>query len=69
MPALINDEAMALEMEGYLREMPGDDGVGTIPLRLGSEDFARVTTAVPGVFMFLSGGSRQEGYTVGSHNP
>ena len=69
MPALINDEAMALEMEGYLREMLGDDGVGTIPLRLGSEDFARVTAAVPGVFMFLSGGSRQEGYTTGSHNP
>lgn len=69
MPPLVNDETLTLEMKSYLGEMLPRDRVAEMPTRMGSEDFARMTEMVPGVFLFLSGGSTAEGYTVGSHNP
>lgn len=69
MPPLVNDEKLTLEMKSYLGEMLPRDRVAEMPTRMGSEDFARMTEMVPGVFLFLSGGSAAEGYTVGSHNP
>jgi len=69
MPPLINDETLTLEMKSYMREIFGEDRVDDMPTRMGSEDFSRMASMVPGVFVFLSGGSVEEGYTVGSHNP
>ena len=69
MPPLVNDSAMTREMKSYLREILPPDRVAEMPTRMGSEDFARMTEMVPGVFLFLSGGSTAEGYTVGSHDP
>lgn len=69
MPPLVNDSAMTREMKSYLGEILPPDRVAEMPTRMGSEDFARMTEMVPGVFLFLSGGSTTEGYTVGSHDP
>lgn len=69
MPPLVNDEPLTVEMKSYLREIIPVDKVDEMPTRMGSEDFSRMASMVPGLFIFLSGGSAQEGYTVGSHNP
>ena len=69
LPPLVNDTAMVREMQSYLREILPAEQVQDMPTRMGSEDFAKVTALVPGIFAFLSGGSAAEGYTTGSHNP
>ena len=68
-PPLSNDEAMTEEMLGYLRELLGEDQVVPMPPRLASEDFAEVTTRVPGIFLRLSTGSIEEGYCFAGHHP
>lgn len=69
MPALCNNEALTEEMIGYLKELLGEDGVVPMPARMASEDFAGVTERVPGVFMRLSMGSKEEGYCYDGHHP
>lgn len=69
MPPLVNDEALTLEMKSYMREIFPEGKIDDMPTRMGSEDFAFMTSRVPGMFAFLSGGSVAEGYTVGTHNP
>ncbi len=69
MPATVNDTAMVNEINGYLKQIIPADRIAEMPVRMGSEDFSRYGERIPSVFAFLSGGSRSEGYTVGSHNP
>lgn len=69
MPPLSNDAELAEEMTGYLRELLGEDAVVPMPPRMASEDFAEVTTRVPGIFLRLSMGSREEGYCYDGHHP
>lgn len=69
MPATVNNTEMVNEIKGYLSEILDDDMIKEMPVRMGSEDFSRYGEKVPSVFGFLSGGSIDEGYIVGSHNP
>ncbi len=69
MPATVNNTQMVTEIKGYLREIIDDSMIKEMPVRMGSEDFSRYGEKVPSVFGFLSGGSIDEGYTIGSHNP
>lgn len=69
MPPLCNDAEMASEMTTYMREVLGEENVVPMPARMASEDFAEVTTRVPGIFMRLSMGSVKEGYCYGGHHP
>ena len=67
--ATVNDLTVGSEMEGYLKELLGDDHVSTCEPSMGSEDFSEVISRVPGVFMRLSLGSCEEGYCFGGHHP
>ena len=65
----INDRALIAELDGYVRELLGDDRVKITEPQMGSEDFSEVMLRVPGAFFNLSTGSREEGYLFGAHNP
>ena len=65
----INDRALMAELDGYVRELLGDDRVKITEPQMGSEDFSEVMLRVPGAFFNLSTGSREEGYLFGAHNP
>lgn len=58
----INDRALMAELDGYVRELLGDDRVKITEPQMGSEDFSEVMLRVPGAFFNLSTGSREEGY-------
>ena len=47
--ATVNDLTVGSEMEGYLKELLGDDHVSTCEPSMGSEDFSEVISRVPGV--------------------
>lgn len=66
---VINDPVLTQEMEGYMREIFPAEKIAPMPTRMGAEDFSYISARVPSLFVFLSGGSREEGYTVGTHNP
>ena len=68
-PAVICDEEVATSMLGYLKELTGEELVRVQPPRMASEDYAEFTMRVPGVFVRLSCGCPEEGYTVDAHNP
>ena len=65
----INDIPLTEELDGYTRELLGDDQVKIQPAQMGSEDFSEVMLRVPGTFFNLSLGSKAAGYTFGAHNP
>lgn len=69
LPPLCNDETLTAEMTGYMKEILGEENVVPMPARMASEDFAEVTACVPGTFMRLSMGSKDEGYCYDGHNP
>lgn len=69
LPSLHNDAEMAAEMIGFAEELLGQENVVPMPPRMASEDFAEVTTRVPGVFLRLSMGSIEEGYQYAGHHP
>jgi amidohydrolase len=69
MPSMSNDETVTKEVKGYLCELIGSQNVVPMPARMASEDFAEVMLKRPGVFLRLSVGSTDEGYTCKAHNP
>lgn len=74
-PTLVNDEGLAREVPGYLREvlpagmvlsaaeLPGNTRGG------GSEDFAYVSQQVPALMLALAAGEPDKGYTHPLHHP
>lgn len=68
-PAVICDEEVATSMLGYMKELAGEEMVRVQAPRMASEDYAEFTMRVPGVFVRLSCGCPEEGYTVDAHNP
>lgn len=69
LPPLCNDAEMTREMLGYMGEVLGEENVVPMASRLASEDFAEITTRIPGIFARLSMGSREEGYCYDGHHP
>lgn len=70
-PVMENNSDLSADITGYLREMLGPQAV--IPLKnmkaSGSEDFACVAQAVPGVMLGIPAGNPQEGYAFPQHHP
>ena len=64
-----DDIPLTEELDGYTRELLGEDQVKIQPAQMGSEDFSEVMLRVPGTFFNLSLGSKAAGYTFGAHNP
>ena len=71
-PPLINDEKMADEIGGYIKEIVGEKSV--ISYRgsgMGSEDFASFTYEVPSMYLMLGAGTKEENPQFGypMHHP
>lgn len=69
LPSLMNDAELSREVAGYMRELLGEERLVPMASRMASEDFSEITTRVPGIFMRLSMGSREEGYCYDGHHP
>ena len=69
MAPTINDPAVTPELLGYIRELVGEENMAEVPASMGSEDFSEVLLNVPGSYLNLSFGSREEGYLFGGHHP
>lgn len=67
--ATINDRRVGDEMFSYVRELLGEEKTGNIEPIMGSEDFSEIMDRVPGVYMDISFGRAEEGYTYGVHHP
>ena len=71
-PPLINDEAMAEEIGGYMKEIVGEHYVNSYRgCGMGSEDFASYSYEVPSMYFMLGAGSKQENPLYGQpmHHP
>ena len=80
-PTLVNDKALCIDTEKYLRELFGNEHVfsaaqlsalGGSEKRsktAGSEDFAYVSQKVPSVMIAMAAGSPQDGYLYPQHHP
>ena len=71
-PPLINNENMANEIGGYIKEIVGEQSV--ISYRgsgMGSEDFASFTYEVPSMYLMLGAGTKEENPEFGypMHHP
>lgn len=71
-PPLINDEKMADEIGGYVKDIVGEKSV--ISYRgsgMGSEDFASFTYEVPSLYLMLGAGTKEENpqYGYPMHHP
>lgn len=64
----VNDPALCAQVSGYTRELMGEDTDSIGPV-MGAEDFSEVSRLVPSVYLDLSFGSAQEGYTEAVHSP
>lgn len=64
-----NDPAVTPELLGYIRELVGEENMAEVPASMGSEDFSEVLLNVPGSYLNLSFGSKEEGYLFGGHHP
>ena len=69
MAPTINDPAVTPELLGYIRELVGEENMAEVPASMGSEDFSEVLLNVPGSYLNLSFGSKEEGYLFGGHHP
>ena len=69
MAPTINDPAVTPELLGYIRELVGEENMAEVPASMGSEDFSEVLLNVPGSYLNLSFGSKEEGYLFGGHPP
>ena len=65
----INNVELTAELDGYTRELLGDDQVFITEPQMGSEDFSEVMLRVPGSFFYVNLGSIADGYLFGGHNP
>ncbi|MBS4784619.1 MAG: amidohydrolase [Clostridiales bacterium] len=69
MAPTVNDPAITDELLGYLTELLGEENMVEVPAAMGSEDFSEVLLNVPGTYINLSFGSKEEGYLYGAHHP
>ena len=69
MAPTINDPAVTPELLGYIRELVGEENMAEVPASMGSEDFSEVLLNVPGSYLNLSFGSKEEGYLFAGHHP
>lgn len=69
MAPTINDPVITPELLGYIRELVGEENMAEVPASMGSEDFSEVLLHVPGTYLNLSFGSKDEGYLFGGHHP
>jgi metal-dependent amidase/aminoacylase/carboxypeptidase family protein len=68
-PVLVNNEVVTLSAQKSAREFAGKEHVVEMPIRMGSEDFAYYTHAIPACFYRLGVGNAQKGITSGIHTP
>ncbi|HBJ2622529.1 amidohydrolase [Clostridium botulinum] len=68
-PALYCEPKISEEFAEYLKKELGNN-ISKLDTKLGgSEDFSQVLDKVPGTMVILGGGSEQEGFKYGQHNP
>lgn len=71
-PPLINDETLANEIGGYIKDIVGENSVkGFRGIGMGSEDFASYTYEVPSMYLMLGAGTKEENSQFGypMHHP
>lgn len=80
-PSLINDSALSLSVESYMKELLGEEyALAASSLQnnssssrsskiAGSEDFAYVSRQVPSIMLALAAGEPQKGYAYPQHHP
>ncbi|BBF43752.1 N-acetyl-L,L-diaminopimelate deacetylase [Lachnospiraceae bacterium KM106-2] len=71
-PPLINDESLADELGGYIKEIVGEEAVRSYRgSGMGSEDFASFTYEVPSMYLMLGAGTKEENPQFGypMHHP
>ena len=69
-PTLVCDSTLTKEIVGYMTELPIPNAVGYSGIAASaSEDFALIAERVPGAFMYLSAGFRDERGDYPAHNP
>ncbi|MCB9171005.1 MAG: amidohydrolase [Flavobacteriales bacterium] len=66
-PVLVNDPGLSRRMRAVASELLGPGGVIDVDRRMGSEDFAFYTHAMPGCFMRLGTGNTTKGISTGLH--
>lgn len=69
MAPTINDSTVTPDVIGYIKELVGEDQVAEVEPSMGSEDFSEVLLQVPGTYLNVSFGSKEEGYLYGAHHP
>ena len=69
MAPTINDSTVTPDVIGYIKELVGEDQVAEVEPSMGSEDFSEVLLHVPGTYLNVSFGSKEEGYLYGAHHP
>ena len=68
-PVLVNDPGLTRRMRAVAGELLGPRAVVEVDRRMGSEDFAFYTHAMPGCFMRLGTGNTAKGISSGLHTP
>ncbi len=69
MAPTVNHPATTDELLGYIAQLVGAENMAEVPASMGSEDFSEVLLQVPGTYLNLSFGSKEEGYLYGGHHP
>lgn len=69
-PPVVNDNALVDQVCGYIESELGEHSLfETKDLNMGSEDFAFVMNEVPGVYVGVNAGSKEDGYQYLCHHP
>lgn len=71
-PPLVNDETLANEVGGYIKDIVGENSVKVYKGQgMGSEDFASYSYEVPSMYLMLGAGSKDENpqYGLPMHHP
>jgi len=72
-PVLAPDEALTEQVLRYTQDLLGEGFVGhnknSPDQGMGSEDFSLISERVPGMLIYLSAGSKENGYTYPIHHP
>ena len=68
-PVLVNDEHLTQQAQQAAVDYLGESAIHTLPIRMGSEDFAYYTQQVPACFYRIGVGNRARGITSAIHTP
>lgn len=68
-PPMVNDNALAEEIGGYIDDMLGAGTTYHIERMTGSEDFSVFSQKVPSALFWFGTGSTEQGYAYGVHDP